>query len=474
MKQKIFLIYPRLKLQVYSLWPPQGIVLLATILKKEGYDVHIIDSSFDNSQSKIKTIIKNEKPTLVCVSISTDLFNESKEIVSFAKKQSIKTFAGGPYVSLEPFFVMDQIPDLDFALTINNEKIFLESIKIILSNNSPEKLSGVVFRKNNQLKLNDCKDLPVNLNSLPMIDYSLLPTIKQYFGIGTATIMGSRGCPFDCTFCQPVLKKIHGEKPRLKDPKNIIEEINYLNKFYNIKEFYFLDDTFGFNKQWLRKLVLQIEKHKLNQKIKFLVNSRVDLFDKEFISLLKRMNCKLVSFGVESGSQKILDSLNKRTTILQIINAFKLCQINQINTHANFMMNCPGETKETLKETRELIKKIKPTILYLSFLTPYPGTYLYETCLNNNTLNLRCSKDFNCRSYSKSVLPVKNSSLTLKDFVNFRKTILRRRKPLLFYNIFIDLIKDLFEALKHHEVKLFFYKYIFRLKVFIYSQNYFG
>ncbi len=471
---KVALVYPRTKKDVYSSWAPRGFVSLSTLLvKNTTHDVFVIDSSFNKDLKNTKKHLLNIKPDVVSLSISFDLMNNAKELINFSKKIGAITVVGGPYAILEPEKIFSEILCVDYVITGDSEFVFPKILEALEENKTPIDIKGVYYRKEKKIVFTGEADFYQELNSLPFPDYSLLSTTETYFRFGTATIISCLGCPFRCNFCQPTLNRLFGNKVRFRSPKNVIEEISYLKEKYDIKEIYFVDDTFGLDKKWLKRLVSLLEKKDLTN-IKFLVNTRVNVLNEEIAKLLKRMNCSLVSVGVESGSQKILDNLNKDINVQQIIKAFNLCKKYGLATLANLMIGNPGETKETLKETKKLLRKIKPNSLYLSFLTPYPGTYLYEKSLRNGELNLKSYDDFNCRKYTKKKLPIKNDELSY-DYINtFRKKLLRRRKPLVFTYFIKLLLNDFLEALKDRNINKFVTKQLMRAKIYLRTKDYFG
>lgn len=458
-------MYPRVKGQVFSSWAPRGIVTIATVLKQE-HDVRILDSSFDVDLSRTKYLLKKFNPDFVLVSISSDLTDNVSEIVSFAKSFKWKVIVGGPFASISPKEVLRVIPEIDFLVVGEAEEVVPKLVK-------GKKLPGVYYKKGKSFVFTGKPNFIEDLDRIPIPDYSLLPTVKRYFSFGTATTLSSRGCPYRCSFCQPVLKQLFGDKMRFRSAESVFKEVIYLNKTYGINEIYFIDDTFGLNKEFTRRFVELLEKSRL--KLKFLVNTRANLLDEDFASLLKRMNCSLVCIGVESGSQKILDNLDKDLKIEQIVKAFDICKKYGLRTLSNMMLNSPGETKQTLEESYRLIKRIKPTTLYLSLLVPYPGTYLYEHLKTQGLLlhGLQYD-DFNCRKYDKHSLPINNPDLSYEHIDEFRKRVFRQRRFQLLLSVFIFVAEDVLEAFKTFRFGLFFRKQFQRAKIFLRTKSYFG
>lgn len=179
----------------------------------------------------------------------------------------------------------------------------------------------------------------------------------------------------------------------------------------------FEDDTFTINQRWVLELCDEMKKRSLT--IRWDCNSRVNTVNKNLLLTMKDAGCKRISFGVESGSQKILNTLNKGITIQDIVGAFKMCKEVGILTHAYLMIGSPGETKHTIKETVELIHKIDPDYMYISITTPLPMTKLYEDLTKSGTIIAKNWDDFDY--YTKCSIKLEN--LTSDEIFEMRRKI---------------------------------------------------
>jgi radical SAM superfamily enzyme YgiQ (UPF0313 family) len=230
-----------------------------------------------------------------------------------------------------------------------------------------------------------------------MPDYEALPMgwytaarsdlIRGVIGAGT-TIFSSRGCPFSCSFCSS--REIFGNQLRFRTPQRVVDELQYLYDNYKIDCFYILDDTFTVNKKHVEGFCRELEKRRL--KLIWGCETRVDLVDEDTFSLMRRSGCVQVDFGIESGSQKVLDILKKGIYVEDIRKAFAITKKVGLRTFANIMINNPGENLEDIKKTEELVKESNPDISTVWITTPYPGTQIYN--------------DFGCCD-----IPVENYSL---------------------------------------------------------------
>jgi len=215
----------------------------------------------------------------------------------------------------------------------------------------------------------------------------------------------SRGCPYQCQFCD--VHELFGRKTRYRTVDNVIEEMRMLSIEYRVKEIIFYDDTITIDRERVMELCERMIKEKLD--ISWGCYSRVDRIDDEMSKIMKRAGCHMISMGVESGSDEMLTKMQKGITIEQTRNAFKILKKNNIETSASFIVGFPGETRQTLQKTKEFVKEIDPTFALFFRLIPYPGTSLYSRYLkeeNLTGLNIQQFKELG----SKRVVPIDNIS----------------------------------------------------------------
>ena len=225
------------------------------------------------------------------------------------------------------------------------------------------------------------------------------------------SIMATRGCPYRCTFCDVYLT--HGRKLRMRSHKNVVDELEHNYKKYGTKEVVIKDSTFTINRKWVLEVCREIKKR--NLKIGWLCNTRVDKVDKDLLLAMKESGCRQISYGVESGSQEVLNNLKKDIAIKQIKDAFKITHEAGIETQAFFMIGNPGDNVQNVKKTIELAKDIDPDYVDIGATTAYPNTDLYRWGLETGAL-----KDpyWYMKDTSKEMMHIYFSSGQL-DIVNF-------------------------------------------------------
>jgi radical SAM superfamily enzyme YgiQ (UPF0313 family) len=464
---KIALIFPRTSKELHGVWPPLGIIQLGTVMKNRGHELKLIDSSFDDDLERAKIKLKDFEPDIVGISTMSSLFENAIDISAYSKKMGYITIMGGPHPTMFPKETLTKAKGLDFIIIGEGEETLPELVSTLEKKGDIKKVKGICYMKGGQAVFNKPRPPMNNLDSIPIPDRGMLDNINQYLESGALNLNSIRGCPFNCKFCQPTLRKLFGEKIRKMSPKRVVDELDYLYKKYQLRDYFFVDDTFTIDKEWMREIVSELDKRQLKGKLRFILNTRANLFDEELARLIVDFNCYYVAIGVESGSQKILDDLDKGITISQIKKTFRLCKKYRIKTHAYFMLGSPGETKETLKETEILIDEIKPTSLFLAVTTPLPGTKLFDELKKAGRLNIQSYSHFDYHGYYMNELPIKIKDLSYQEIVRFNKRILRKRRMKLLFSNGIDLIKDVIHEKSLSKVK-------FRWKLYRRMVGYFG
>lgn len=440
---KIALVYPRLISQFKSNLFPLGLVYIATILKQNKYNVKIFDSSWDTNLNNLKKQISSFKPDVVGISATSDLIENAKEIFDYSKGLGSITILGGPHGTVMPKESFDFINSLDFVVFGEGEKTILNLLSRI-KNKDFTQINGIAYKNKGKIYINSRK-VPSDINSLPFPDRNLIPDYKKYLYSGILGITFFRGCPYNCKFCQPAERKISGGKFRSRSPENIVKEIEISYHKYGKKEIYVSNDLFTLNKAWIKDLYKELKKKKLLNKVNFIILSRVDLFDEELAQLLKKINVARILFGVESGSEKILNYLNKGINLKKIKKAFAIARKYKFKTHAFFILGTPLETEQTLNETKKLINQIKPTQVMFSLFTALPGTYFFEYFKKNNALNLKSPEQYDFYSFSKYGPNVKIKNLEYSELIAFKNRILKKRKKWTMMQNGIFLLRDLFK-----------------------------
>ena len=235
---------------------------------------------------------------------------------------------------------------------------------------------GLAFRDDGHVGITPDARPIKDYDALPVPAYDLLPSLDPYFISAPAcrpfTIMyASKGCPYACSFCT-----VARTAWRFRSADSVLEELRYLADRFGIRTVSFFDETFTMNKRRVREICDGIRREHLD--VRWYCNTRVHLVDPELLAAMRAAGCSGISFGVESGNQRILDSVSKQATVEQAAQAIRWAKEAGIKTYCAFILGLPGETWESAIDTIEFALRTLPNGAQFNVLAPYPGTELYE------------------------------------------------------------------------------------------------
>ena len=291
----------------------------------------------------------------------------------------IMTIAKGAHFNILAKEALNEFPALDIAIMGEAEL----TLKEILSGAPLSEILGITYRYGNDIIQNERRPFNEKLDELPypardLIDNNIYR--RPDTGELQAVIKVSRGCPFHCFFC--LATPVSGAKVRYRSPENILGEIKECYEKYGIKNFIFWSDIFNLNKEWVHNLCNAIIDSGL--KITFSTNSRADTADSDTVDLMKKAGCKLVSIGIESGSQYMLDKMGKKITLDDIKNTVKLFKKKGIKVYAYYVLGLPWESEETARETIEFSKKLNTHFVSYYTATALCGSRFYDYVKEHN------------------------------------------------------------------------------------------
>lgn len=364
-----------------SYLPPLGLLYLATVLKDK-YEVKIIDGgSLDITVEDVVKEIEQWKPDIVGVSTLTSAFYRAIFLCKLVKKinPKITTILGGPHPSACP---EESIKDenVDIVVVGEGEKTLEELVEKIKAGEDISSVNGIYYKKDGHVMFTQPRGRIINLDTeLPFPDRDLVnmdlykPSVLHYKNVPVFSVMCGRGCPYRCTFCN--CAKVFRGKVTIRTPENVISEIKFLIEKYGAKEIMLWDDTFGIFKNWTLKFCDMIKP----LKITWSVWMRVNLANKEVLKKMSESGCWHISYGVESGNQKVLDTIKKGFTIQQVKDAFKWTHEVGMEARGTFIFGLPNDTWETMMDTINIAIEINADYAQFQLLTPYPATELWDT-----------------------------------------------------------------------------------------------
>ena len=362
-----------------------GILYVAGTLR-EGttFEVDVLDSLADGlNSSDIKRIIKERKPDVVGFSVLTFNLLDCLDVAKIIREvsPSTKICFGGFHATIYPQETLD-FPEVDYIVFGEGETTFKELVKVIDSggdlNSKLPSVDGLGWKNSfGTTCINNGRKAAPKLDEITMPAHDLIDLDKYTVVLANdskvASMQTSRGCPSKCTFCDIRLTRF-----RFRSAEDVLKEIEYL-KSRGINEFFLVDDQFTSNKERVLSLCKLLIDKKVG--IKFKISSRIDRVDSEMLYALEKAGCYRIHYGIESGSQRLLDYMEKEITLEQIRETVKNTKKAGIEIFAYMMIGIPTETKEDIKKSMDLIKELKPNHVNYSICTPFPKTALYERAL---------------------------------------------------------------------------------------------
>lgn len=374
--------------------PPLGLLAIGSILEKHNYEVKIleIEESDDFLENNSSGFFDKIDANLIGLSFFSSQSKRAESIIRALKKakKDVIIICGGIHPSCAPEEVLGM--GADYVVVGEGEETVIELFNAIEKQSSVNDIDGIVFKAaNGKYFKTSSRAMIKDLSSLPITSYHLLDSRRfkkrNYFIRGLwlrcGHILTSRGCPSNCNFCAAT--RFGGRIVRERNIDDIIDELKILVKEYGIEGFWIVDDTFVLKKKRVEEFCAKLKR--LPYKFKWACNSRVDTLTEDMVINLKDSGCIQLEFGVESGSQRVLDALNKGIKIEQIEKAFEYCRRHKMRTLANIMIGNPEEKMEDVEKTAQIIKKIRPSYVNYSFLVPFPGTYIYDVAIRNGWIN---------------------------------------------------------------------------------------
>jgi radical SAM superfamily enzyme YgiQ (UPF0313 family) len=294
---------------------------------------------------------------------------------------------GGPHATAMPDTVMEEFKECDFCVRGEAEASLLELVNTLSQNHSVESVRGLTYRKNQGITHNDDRPEEMELDGIPYPARHLVADWYRkglYYRVGyrgvTDAIISARGCPYRCTFCFKTIEKF-----RTRSADNVLGEVEEVVG-QGTRNIHFADDTFTANRKRCEVILRGIIS--MRKKLSLKVRSRASDVDRDLLALMKEANVTTIVYGFESGSQKMLDLMNKKVTVEQNYEACRNTVMAGIQCHGDMLLGYPGEDDSTMEETRQFILSARPTAMKFSVgCIPFAGTAVYEESKAQGTLS---------------------------------------------------------------------------------------
>jgi anaerobic magnesium-protoporphyrin IX monomethyl ester cyclase len=354
--------------------PPIGLCYVASTLLSHGFSVDMVDLAIlEPGPEKAEFEISRAKPKILGITTSTCTYEKALKIARKAKQidSGIVTVLGGPHVTFTAQETLAH-PEIDLVVRNEGEITMLDVCKLYLRGEGKlDGIKGIAYRHEGRVVNNPGRPLMQDLDRLPFPARHLLP-LNLYKIPGT--LITSRGCPSQCVFC--AARAMSGGTYRTRSPDNVLAEVDEIRKRFNPPFYFIADDTFTVFHDRTRKICAGLKKMGL----RWLCESRANFVNRELLSTMADSGCYAIQFGMESGSQTVLNSIRKGITVDQVRNAAKWARELNLFTVCSFMVPHPEDTLETIAETKRVMLELKSqgVFIFVSPTTPFPGTYLWD------------------------------------------------------------------------------------------------
>jgi len=382
---------------------PFFLAYAAAVLEQNNISVMLRDATAngENVDSFIECA-KRFSPDIVLLETSTPTINIDTRIAEAMRRvipSAVFAFSGPHAPMFETSFLYEN-KVIDLILYGEYELTLLELVQKLKNKEELDDVDGLIFRKAGVVQKNPPRPLIENLDSLPFPARHLLPMMHYNDSVcnlprPNLQMWASRGCPYQCNFCAWPQIMYGGSKYRTRNPAIVAEEMDIAVKKYGFKGVYFDDDTFNLQKDRVLNLCEEICKRDLNKRVSWAVMARADAMDDELLLAFKKSGLYAVKYGVETGSQKLIDEMGKKLSLEEVERVVRKTKELGIRVHLTFSFGHPGETRETVNKTIETAILLEPDAVQFSIITPFPGSRYHETLKREGKLEVSSWENFN-------------------------------------------------------------------------------
>ena len=384
------------ELEIMKPYPPLGMLYISAWLEQKGIEHDLFDTTFSDF-GELENHIRSFRPDII--GIYTTLMTKLNvlKLISFIRKDQKDSacfiIIGGPdgrhnarnYLEYGADVIIPGEGEIAFEETVVRIKSKPGQSGIKNDNwfSSFREIPGIIFKNNPGEVISTADRKSLAMEELPFparhrADIAkYMKAWKDHHGYSSLTINTMRGCPYGCNWCS---KNIYGNTYRRRDPKLVVDEIKWIKKVYDPDQLWFTDDVFTISKEWMKKFSEELFNRNLT--ISYECISRTDCMDDDIINLLRKTGCRKIWIGAESGSQKVLDLMNRKTNIFQTIGIFSKLHENSIPAGTFLMLGYPGETIKDILLTSQFLKKARPDEFTLTMAYPIKGTRFYSDTEN--------------------------------------------------------------------------------------------
>lgn len=415
-----------LKFQSGGKTPPLGLACLAAMARTHGFQPAIIDAeALHLDYTEIIKMIAEKRVQYAGITAVTISIDHAARIAKIIKNDNkdIVTIIGGPHLTAVPSDTMLKYPQFDIGVIGEGEYTIIDLLNTLEEKGDIKKIPGLIIRENGSVFCTLPRKRIENLDVLPKPAWDLLPDLGKYYcppvhtlkKIPAALLVASRGCPGQCTFCD---RSVFGNILRAYSANYTFELIKDLYDTYGIREIQLRDDNFFAYRSRMIELCEILKREKLD--LMWSCAGRIDMVNASILKIMKEAGCWQIWYGIESGSQYVLDTIRKHITIEQIKKAVRMTSDAGINPCGFFIIGSPSETRESLRATIKLALELPLDEAHFSFMTPFPGSEIYHRAAEYGLFENNWSK------LSGWVPVFTPKGLTVKDLEFYSKKAFRQ------------------------------------------------
>ncbi|MBT5968657.1 MAG: B12-binding domain-containing radical SAM protein [Nitrospina sp.] len=417
---RVLLLRPAAEKKSMARVLPLGLLAIGSVLKRAGHQVEILDLRISNSpDEELSSVMKSFNPQVVGIGVMT--IECKYGFIDAAKVKELNPgvtiIFGGPHCSHEPRFILND-PNVDLMVSGEGDLTITELIDALEQGRDIENIAGIAYKKNGSYIRT--ADRPV-IRDLDKFDqeYDLI-NLERYFNFQSSMdffpvfrnkrflpLVTSRGCPFKCTYCHDIFDK----SIQYRSPKAVVDEIEYLINKYGVREFHIVDDVFNVNMKRAKLVLDAIIQKNLNIHISFPNGLRADFFDDELIDKMQRAGVYRMALGIESGSQRIQDMIQKDLDINIIYGVVEKLTRARMSVHGFFMLGFPSETRKEMEATIDFACDLGLTTANFSLVIPNPGTDLRQTFIESRESNFEDFSEYTFDAASCNASEVEGDDL---------------------------------------------------------------
>jgi len=406
------------------------------VLGQEGFDVAAIDCSVSGMDiQEFVRAVGSHAPDLVVMEISTPTFDLDMATASVLKeKLTLPMVVVGTHASIYHREILGGYSSIDLVARGEYEYTVLDLAGALQQERDLAGVQGLTFRRDGEVVVNPDRPRVEDLDTIPFPARDHFEWRKYheptYFALPWITMITSRGCPYQCTFCSWP-QTMYGHRYRVRSAQNVVDEMEYCVEKYRPGEIFFDDDTFTIGKTRVMEICREIRDRDLS--VIWSCMGRTDTVDDEMLAHMFDAGCRKIKFGVETGSTRIMAAIQKGLDLNKVAAAFQMARSVGMEVHGTFMIGLPGETRDTVRETVQLACSIPMDSVQFSIATPFPGTDFYRQCRQNGWLVTENWEDYD-GNFGSVVSYPQLSKVEIEElhcFANQEYETRRKRDPIL-------------------------------------------